>query len=110
MYARVARFEGGDPALLDQQAAEMKAGMAAARAGSLPDDAAPGSDVLMETIVRFVELVDRRTGTSVGIAFCKTEDDVRRADEALNGMSPSEGGGKRTGVEIFEVLLDESFG
>ena len=41
----------------------------------------------------------------------RVEDDARRADEALNAMSPDEGGGRRTGAaEIYEVVLDESFG
>jgi hypothetical protein len=36
---------------------------------------------------------------------------MRRADEALNAMSPPSGAmGRRTGVEIYEVALDESFG
>jgi hypothetical protein len=34
---------------------------------------------------------------------------MRRADEALNAMSPGEGMGSRTSVEIYEVLVDESF-
>jgi hypothetical protein len=64
---------------------------------------------LMDTVSRFVELVDRSSGTSLGIAFCETEEDVRRADAALNEMSPPDNVGKRTAVEIFEVALDESF-
>ena len=62
----------------------------------------------METVSRFVELVDRKTGASIGFAFAETEDDMRRADEALNAMSPPEDSGmRRTGVEIYEVALDE---
>ena len=34
---------------------------------------------------------------------------MRRADEALNRMSPGEGGGGRTAVDIFEVAIDKSF-
>jgi hypothetical protein len=35
---------------------------------------------------------------------------MRRADEALNQMSPpDDSSGSRTGVEIYEVVLDESF-
>jgi len=36
--------------------------------------------------------------------------DMRHADEALNRMSRGEGGGRRSSVEIYEVVLDESFG
>ena len=109
MYARIARFEGTDPAKLDEQVAEMRREIQAARE-SLPEGAPQELRTLTETVTRFVELVDRETGASLGISFCETEEDMRRADEALNAMSPGEGGPRRTGVEIYEVVLDESFG
>jgi hypothetical protein len=34
---------------------------------------------------------------------------LRRADVALNEMSPGEGQGHRASVEIYEVALDETF-
>lgn len=110
MYARVARFEGGDPDAIDEQIAEMKTQMAAATSGQLPADAPEQVRTLMDTVVRFMELVDRESGTSVGIAFCETQDAARRAHEALDQMSPGEGGGRRAAVDIFEVVLDERFG
>ena len=111
MYARIAKFEGGDPARIDQEMEQMRKQMADARERGLPADAPEGMQTLMETVSRFVNLVDRKTGASVGISFCETEDDMRRADEALNQMSPpDDSSGKRTGVEIYEVVLDESFG
>ncbi|MDQ3671822.1 MAG: hypothetical protein M3364_05200 [Actinomycetota bacterium] len=110
MYARIARFEGGDVASIDQQVAGMKTQIDESRAKGLPDDASAEMRTLTETVSRFVELVDRKTGTSLGISFCETEDEMRRADEALNQMSPpDDSGGKRTSVEIYEVVLDESF-
>ena len=109
MYARVARFEGNDPSLIDEQVAEMKRQMSAARSGELPAETPEQARTLMDTVSRFMELVDRESGTSLGIAFCETEEDMRRADEALNEMSPPEGGPRRTAVDIFEVVLDESF-
>jgi hypothetical protein len=49
-------------------------------------------------------------GTAIGIAFSDSEDDVRRAHDALNAISPPEGAGHRTGAaEIYEVVIDESF-
>ena len=83
--------------------------MEAARGGQMPDDAPAGAQTLMETVVRWVELVDRSTGSSVGIAFCESEDDAGRADAALEAMSPPGGVGKRTSVGIYEVALDQSF-
>jgi hypothetical protein len=109
MYARVVRFEGGDPSVIDKEIADMKAQMDAARSGDVPADAPEQVRMLMETVTRFVELVNRTSGASVGIAFCKTEEDVRRADAALDSMSPPENVGKRTSVDIYEVVLDESF-
>jgi hypothetical protein len=110
VYARIARFEGGDPAKIDEQAAEMRREIQAAREGGLPEGAPQEIQTLRETVTRFLELVDRTTGSSLGVTFCETEADMRRADEALNAMSPGEGGPRRTGVEIYEVVLDESFG
>lgn len=110
MFARIARFEGGDVARIDEQIAEMKSQIDGSRSGGLPEDAPQELRTLSETVSRFVELVDRKTGTSLGISFCETEEDMRRADEALNAMSPpDDSGGRRTSVEIYEVALDESF-
>ena len=110
MYARLARFEGSDVSKLDEQIEELRKQLAAARSGDLPADAPAEARTLMESISRFVELVDRETGASIGIAFTETEEDMRRADDALNAMSPPEDSGmRRTGVEIYEVALDESF-
>jgi hypothetical protein len=111
MYARVARFEGLDPSRIDQDVAEMKQQMSAGSSGELPEGAPEEARTLMETVTRWVQLVDREKGTAVGIAFCASEEDARRADEALNAMSPGEGQGRRTGVaEIYEVVIDETFG
>ncbi|MBM2821734.1 MAG: hypothetical protein HW413_480 [Thermoleophilia bacterium] len=109
MHARMARFEGGDPGRIDAQVAEMRMQMQGARSGELPADAPEGVRTLMETVSRFMHFVDRKNGTSVGIAFCETEEDLQRADAVLNQMSPEEGSGSRTSAEIFELVLDESF-
>jgi hypothetical protein len=109
VYARIARFEGGDPARIDAQADEMRGKIRAGRESGLPEDAPQELRTLSETVTRFVELADRGSGASVGIAFCESEEDMRRADEALNAMSPpAEDGSRRTTVEIYEVVLDES--
>jgi hypothetical protein len=108
MYARMARFEGGDPSGIDAQVAEMRKQMLSAKSGGLPD-APEGVRTLMETVSRFMHFVDRGSGTSVGIAFCETEEEMQRAEAALDQMSPEEGGGRRTSAENFELALDESF-
>ena len=111
MYARVARFEGLDTSRIDADIADMKQQMDAGRSGELPEGAPEEARVLMETVTGWVQLVDRDKGTAVGIAFCASEEDARRADEVLDAMSPPDGAGSRLGpAEIYEVVLDESFG
>ena len=110
MYARIARFEGLERGGIDEQVAEMKAQIDQSRASGDPPPGAPEQvRVLMETVKRVVQFADRERGAALGIVFCDTEEDMRRADAALNEMSPGEGAGQRTGVEIYEVLLDENF-
>ena len=109
MYARIARFENVESSRIDDQIAELRQAVEGTASGNLPPDAPDGARVLMERVTRFVQLVDRENGTFLGIAFCRTEDDLRRADEALNEMSPGEGGGSRTSVEKYEVAIDQSF-
>jgi hypothetical protein len=108
MYVRIARFEGVDPGQIDDQIAELRRQMEASR-HELPPDAPAAIGVLMETVVRFVQLVDRDNGTLLGLSYCETEDDLRRANEALDSMSPPAASGKRTTVETYEVAIDESF-
>jgi hypothetical protein len=110
MYVRAARFEGFDPDQVDEQIADLRLQVESGAGGQLPDDAPPEAKVLMETVTRFVQLVDRKSGTFLALAYCRSEDDLRRADEAMNAMSPGEGGGRRTSVEHYEVAIDQSFG
>lgn len=110
MYARIARFEGGEPGRIDAQVAEMKMQMQGMKSGGLPADAPEGAQTLMETVSRVMQFVDRQSGTSVGIVFCETEEKMERAHAALDQMSPEDGSGRRTSAEVFELALDESFG
>lgn len=110
MYARVARFEGLDVSRIDEDIADMKRQMDAGRSGQLPPDAPEEARELMETVTRWVQLVDRSSGRAVGIAFSDSEEKIRRADQVLDAMSPPDGAGRRSGpAEIYEVVLDESF-
>jgi hypothetical protein len=109
MYVRVARFERVDQAQIDDQIAELRRQIEGSRGGQLPPGAPDELRVLMETVVRFVELVDRENSRFLALSYCETEDDVRRANEALDAMSPPAGGGSRTSVEMYEVAIDETF-
>jgi hypothetical protein len=94
MYARIAKFEGGDP----EQAAAMRDQIEADMASGTPPEGLEGAKEVML-------LVDREGGTRLGIVFFDTEEDMRRGDEALNAMSPGEASGRRSGVEIYEVAF-----
>ncbi len=107
MFLRIARFEGVDPTTIDTQVAELRKQLGVARAGrvppGIPTEAADG----LRGVTRVMEIADRDAGATAGLVFCKTEDDLRRADAALDRLSPGEGAGRRTSVEMFEVVLDE---
>jgi len=53
MYARIARFEGGDPGAVDEQISEMRSQVE----GEVPADAPEEVRTLMETVSRFMQLV-----------------------------------------------------
>jgi hypothetical protein len=81
MWVRVARFEGGTPEELDAEMARTKQHLADATTGGLP--------VVLEGVRRVLEAINRTEGTAVSMVFCETEEDLRKADQALNDMSPS---------------------
>jgi len=109
MYARVARFEGIAPDRVDEQVAAMEQQVRDARAGNLPEDASEDVQTLVETVTRFLYLVDREKGTGLGISFTDSKEKMRRADAAMNAMNPAPEDGRRTGVEIYEVAMDGVF-
>ena len=99
MFVRIARFEGGDPARVDE---------AVARVRSMMDegDTPPG----LEGARRSMMLVDRRTGGTLGVTFFDDEEAMRRGDQALNEMSPPAGmTGTRSSVEMYEVAIDREW-
>jgi hypothetical protein len=94
MYARVARWEGGDGQALRQSAQDINA-----EAGSGPPEGVPAKGFMM--------LIDPESGRSLAIALFETEEDLRQGDQALNAMNPtSDDVGQRTSVETYEVGVD----
>ena len=90
MWARVARFEG-DPADIDARIEKLRA---AFEANDLPvglDDA------------KFLLLVDRATGGTLGVTLFESEAAMRRGDEAMNAGPGN--AGSRSSVEFYEVPL-----
>jgi hypothetical protein len=94
MYARIARFEGGDPERFAATRDQIEADMSS---GTPPEGLEGAKEVML--------LVDREGGTGLGVVFFETEEDLRRGDEALNSMSPRGGSGRRASVEIYEVAF-----
>jgi hypothetical protein len=96
MWVRVARFEGADPDTWDDRIEEIKKRITGGGGGG---ERPP--------VKRAVVLADRQGGRGANLMFCDTEEDVRRADEFMNQMSPPPGAGSRSSAEIYEVVIDE---
>ena len=94
MYARVARWEGGDADAIRKAAQEINE-----RADSGPPEGVPSKG--------FTLLIDPDGGQVLGIGLFETEDDYRQGDETLDSMDPpGDGMGNRASVTKFEVAVD----
>ena len=91
----MAQFEG-DPDSIDQMVAGIREQLESG--GETPAG--------LEGVQRVMVLVDRDSGKNTSLIFCATEADLRKADEALNKMTP-EGETRRTAVELLEVAIDK---
>ena len=101
MWVRVARFEGGTAEGLDAEVARTQEQLQ--HGGSAP----PG----LEGVTRVVEAIDRERGSAVALIYCDTEEDMRKAHEALDAMTPSaEASGRRVSVDVYEVKNDIELG
>ena len=89
MYVRVATFE--DSGDLDTAVDQVKNDVE-------NNNRPPG----LEDAKGMMMLVNRESGKSMGIVMFETEEALKRGDEALNAMSPSEGS-KRSSVEFYEM-------
>jgi hypothetical protein len=96
MFARVARWEGNTAEELQQLAEEFNS-----RAKDGPPEGVPATGFMM--------LADPDNGRSLAIALFATEEDLRKGDETLNGMTPSIAtSGHRVWVEHYEVPVNLS--
>ena len=96
MWVRVARFEGGTAEGLDAEVARTKEQVSR---GPAP----PG----LEGVRRVVEAIDRTSGSAVALIYCDTEEDMRKAHEALDAMCPSaDASGRRVSVDVYEIAND----
>src|SRR5438094_8034448 len=94
MYARVARFEGRDASLTDQLIQRVR-------------DQGPAS---VPDAKGFLGLFDRERGSALGITFFDSEEAIRNSEQAFDDMAqhfPPEMRGRRTSVDVYEVLMFE---
>jgi hypothetical protein len=90
MKARVATFEGGDPAVIQQNLDSIRE-----RAGSGPPEGVPSVGLLML----------QGDGKLIAISLFDTEDDLRQGDATLNSMSPAAGAMGSRSVEFYDVPI-----
>ena len=94
MYARVARFEGGDA-----EGIRRGAGAISQEVEQGPPEGVPA--------VGFLLLIDPDGGRTMAISLFETEEDMRTGDATLNSMSPPpETLVQRASVEFYEVGVD----
>ena len=113
MYARLVRFEGAEPSVLERELEQMRTQIQSGMSGEQEVDDQSGGpnqeqmETMRKLIKRVLVLADRDQGSSAMIVFTDTEDDIRQLDAMFNQMSPGEGGGQRQSVDIYEVAIDE---
>jgi hypothetical protein len=89
MWARIARFEG-EPADVDARVERLRKLFADGLPPELED-----AKILM--------LVDRESGSALGVTLFESEEAMRRADVAMNAGAGH--AGRRSAVEFYEVPL-----
>jgi hypothetical protein len=95
VYARIASFEGGDLERIRQRAEEAQAG---------------GTMNMPEGIARTLVLADREANRRKFITFFETREALDAAEQQFEAMGdeiPEEIRGRRTSVEVYEVVFDE---
>ena len=95
MHARIAAFEG-DVSRIDDLTGMIRERMSAG-------EEIPGAK-------RFLMLIDREGGASLGITFFDSEEAIRAAEPIFEKMGdevPEELRGRRTSVETYEVAIDD---
>jgi hypothetical protein len=106
MYVRIARFEGGTAAEIEQEGARIRRDLGPAAGGEsrgeIPEE-------LARLASRIEMLLDRERGSVAMLVYAEDEQRIREIDRIMNDMSPSSGEwGKRVSVDTYEVYLDEA--
>jgi hypothetical protein len=103
MYARIAQFEL-DPGKIDDMIGPIRENLERGREGMSDEEREQMSG--LEGVRRVMVFADRSSGKVANLMLTDSEEDLRKADEALNRMSP-EGDVRRTSVALFEVAIDK---
>ena len=93
MLARVTTFEGGTAEGIRAAVEQLRSDM--------PQGPPPGVKSNGLTV-----LVDPEGGRVMMIGLFASEENLRASESALEEMSPPEGAGKRTSVEVYQVGAD----
>jgi hypothetical protein len=106
MFVRIARFEGGTAAQIEQEGARIQRDLAPAgggeSAGEIPSE-------LTRIASRVEMLVDRERGAVAMLVYAENEQRIKEIDRIMNEMSPSSSEwGSRVSVDIYQVFLDEA--
>jgi hypothetical protein len=103
MYARIAQFEL-DPDKVDEMIGPIRESLERGREGMSEEEQEQMAG--LEGVRRVLVFADRSSGKVANLMLTDTEEELRKADEALNRMSP-EGDVRRTSVGLFEVAIDK---
>ena len=93
MLARVTRFEGGTADGVRAAIAQLRSDMSKG-----PPEGVKSTGLTV--------LIDPDDGRMMFIGLFANEDDLRASEPALEAMSPPEGAGKRSSVEVYELAAD----
>ena len=108
MHIRAARFEGIDTANIDRDIEQFRQMV---RMQETPEGMSEEDfSTLRDGIKRVMSLVDREAGTSIDLIFTANAEEAQRVHEVLDAMSPPDGAGRRTSVETYELMVDETLG
>jgi hypothetical protein len=88
MYARVVRFTDANMDQINSTAARIEA-------EDGPPPGIPAKGIRM--------MVDESQGTAVVVVFFESEEDLKKGNETLDAMDPSETPGTRASVDLCEV-------
>ena len=95
MFARVAKWEGGEADAMRKAAQEVESDVSS---GGMPEGV---------PATAFLLLIDPDNGRQIGISLFESEENLRKGDEVLNSMNPPEEGiGQRSPVETYEVAVN----